>query len=86
MKWVTALLALSLVFLLSSTIHGAKLEGKFPFFLRNNFLTQVFRARKIERGFKNLKYCVILTIDVEQISFVYPIAYLRSLTDTPTLN
>lgn len=70
MKWVTALLALSLVFLLSSTIHSAKLEGKFPFFLRNNFLTQVFRARKIERGFKNLKYCVILTIDVEQISFV----------------
>ena len=66
MKWVTALLALSLVFLLSSTIHGAKLEGKFP----NNFLTRVFRARKIERGFKNMKYCVILTIDVEQISFV----------------
>ena len=70
MKWVTALLALSLVFLLSSTIRGVKLEGKFPFFLRNNFLTQVFRARKIERGFKNLKYCVILTIDVEQTSFV----------------
>ena len=42
MKWVTALLALSLVFLLSSTIHGAKLEGKFPFFSEKQFSDSSF--------------------------------------------
>lgn len=36
MKWVTALIALSLIFLFSDVIYRAKLEGKiFPFFLKH---------------------------------------------------
>lgn len=36
MKWVTALIALSLIFLFSVVIYRAKLEGKiFPSFLKH---------------------------------------------------
>ena len=36
MKWVTALIALSLIFLFSDVIYSAKLEGKiFPSFLEH---------------------------------------------------
>lgn len=36
MKWVTALIALSLIFLFSDVIYRAKLEGKiFPSFLKH---------------------------------------------------
>lgn len=36
MKWVTALIALSLIFLFSDVIYSAKLEGKiFPSFLKH---------------------------------------------------
>ena len=38
MKWVTALIALSLIFLFSDVIYSAKLEGKiFPSFFKTFF-------------------------------------------------
>ena len=53
MKWVTALLALSFVFFLSSATHGARLEGKFNVFWEQfSDFSEVFRARKIYCGFK----------------------------------
>ena len=42
MKWVTALLALSLVILLSSTTYGSKLEGMFSFFSDKQFSDSSF--------------------------------------------
>ena len=46
MKWVTALIALSLLFLLSDITHAAKLEGKVFPSSEKMFLVLAFRALK----------------------------------------